>query len=205
MKHVGKMKNNSARVVVAFRTLPGDAKSALVIGTAGLMDSYHDSLMDVVQDVSGQQANELADILASRRFPDGNIMLEWLHVNGHLKKVPTNLVLMTPNTQTQLPLNELNEMIAKQKGVDVEDLAVSEEGKSSKSKTTKKDDPVKTTSQSVSGEPEIEVPEEPKELSPSELRSKADKLFKEAQLLRKQADSIDPPKKKSKQVSVEIE
>ena len=199
------MKNNSARVVVAFRTLPGDAKSALVIGTAGLMDSYHDSLMDVVQDVSGQQANELADILASRRFPDGNIMLEWLHVNGHLKKVPTNLVLMTPNTQTQLPLNELNEMIAKQKGVDVEDLAVSEEGKSSKSKTTKKDDPVKTTSQSVSGEPEIEVPEEPKELSPSELRSKADKLFKEAQLLRKQADSIDPPKKKSKQVSVEIE
>lgn len=205
MKHVGKMKNNSARVVVAFRTLPGDAKSALVIGTAGLMDSYHDSLMDVVQDVSGQQANELADILASRRFPDGNVMLEWLHVNGHLKKVPTNLVLMTPNTQTQLPLNELNEMIAKQKGVDVEDLAVSEEGKSSKSKTTKKDDPVKTTSQSVSGEPEIEVPEEPKELSPSELRSKADKLFKEAQLLRKQADSIDPPKKKSKQVSVEIE
>ena len=199
------MKNNSARVVVAFRTLPGDAKSALVIGTAGLMDSYHDSLMDVVQDVSGQQANELADILASRRFPDGNVMLEWLHVNGHLKKVPTNLVLMTPNTQTQLPLNELNEMIAKQKGVDVEDLAVSEEGKSSKSKTTKKDDPVKTTSQSVSGEPEIEVPEEPKELSPSELRSKADKLFKEAQLLRKQADSIDPPKKKSKQVSVEIE
>jgi hypothetical protein len=32
------------------------------------------------------------------------------------------------------------------------------------------------------------------ELSPTQMRSKADKLFKEAQLLRKEADAIDPPK-----------
>ena len=47
IKHVGKMKNNSARVVVVYRTLPGDPNSALVVGTNGLMDSYHDSLMSV--------------------------------------------------------------------------------------------------------------------------------------------------------------
>ena len=96
MKHVGKMKNNSARIVVAYRTIPGDPYSALVIGTQGLMDAYHDSLMSVVQDEMGQNANELATVLTSRKFPDGSNMLEWLHSKGHLKKVPTNLVLMTP-------------------------------------------------------------------------------------------------------------
>jgi len=36
------------------------------------------------------------------------------------------------------------------------------------------------------------------DLSPAELRSKADALFKQAQQLRKKADEIDPPKKKEK-------
>ena len=76
MKHVGKMKNNGAKVVVAYRTLPGDAYHALVIGTGNLGESYHDSLMSIVQDAEGQQANELADILAVKKFPDGSNMLQ---------------------------------------------------------------------------------------------------------------------------------
>jgi hypothetical protein len=40
-------------------------------------------------------------------------------------------------------------------------------------------------------------------LTPAQLRSKADKLFKEAQTLRKQADALDPPKAKSKKEGVE--
>ena len=135
-KHVGKMKNNSARVAVAYRTLPGDATSALVIGTNGLGDAYHDSLMQLIDSDTGQQANELADVLATRRFPDGTVMLQWLHSNGHLKKVPTTLVLMTPNAQTAIPLNEVNQMIAEQKGVTIDQLAVSEEGAESVKKPT---------------------------------------------------------------------
>ena len=126
MKHIGKMKNNSARVVVAYRTIPGDGTSALVVGTQGLQDSYHDSLMQLVQEDSGQQANELADVLAVRKFPDGTNMLEFLHTRGHLKKVPTNLVLMTPNTQQTIQLDELNKMIAEQKGVSLEQLAIND-------------------------------------------------------------------------------
>ncbi|NBO78827.1 MAG: hypothetical protein EBV27_04210, partial [Actinobacteria bacterium] len=38
-------------------------------------------------------------------------------------------------------------------------------------------------------------------LTPAEMRSRADKLYKEAQALRKQADAIDPPKKKVKAVA----
>lgn len=208
MKHVGKMKNNGAKVVIAYRTIPGDPYSALVVGTGQLGSTYHDALMTLVQDPSAQNSNELADALSVRSFPDGSNMLSWLHTRGHLKKVPTNGVLVTPTTQDSISLDELNVLIAEQKGVALEDLAMTDESKPAK-KTAKKDDPTKTTSQSVSGEveePEVEVEPEVvvEDLSPAQLRSKADRLFKEAQALRKQADAIDPPKKtKVTKVSVE--
>jgi hypothetical protein len=203
MKHVGKMKNNGAKVVVAYRTLPGDPYSALVVGTNNLGDTYHDSLMSTVQDNSSQQANELADILAVRRFPDGSNMLEWLHRRGNLKKVPTDGVLMTPTPQTSISLDELNVLIAEQKGITLDELAVTD-GNTPNPKS-KKSDPTKTTSASVNGEDEIVVVETPEEdMTPAQLRSKADALFKQAQVLRKQADAIDPPKSKKK-ASVEVE
>jgi hypothetical protein len=108
MKHIGKMKNNSARIAIVFRTVPNEPNNALVVGTSGLPDAYHDALMSLIESESGQQANELADILSSRRFPDGEVMLNWLHTRGHIKKVPANLVLLTPNNQTQIPLDQVN-------------------------------------------------------------------------------------------------
>jgi len=185
MKHVGKMKNNSARVAVIYRTLPGEPNSALVVGTNGLPDAYHDSLMSLIQDTEGQQANELAEILAVRKFPDGTNMLEFLHTRGHLKKVPTNIVLMTPNTQTTIQLDELNKAIAEQRGVTVDELAINDG--SSKKDSSKKSQ--KTIEPIV--EESIQTPQ-----SAAELRSRADALYKEAATLRKMADELDPPKKR---------
>jgi hypothetical protein len=196
MKHVGKMKNNGAKIVIVYRTLPGDPLSALVVGTNGLGDTYHDALMNLVQDNSGQQANELADILSVRKFPDGNNMLEALHNRGNLKKVPTSGVLVTPDTQTTIPLDELNIIIAEQKGVSIEELAITD-GKTPNKKTA-----------SVKKAPEVVQVEEivlSDDMSATALRSKADALFKQAQQLRKQADALDPPKSKAKKVSVEVE
>jgi hypothetical protein len=183
MKHVGKMKNNSAKVVIAYRTLPGDPHSALVVGTQGLSDSHHDSLMTLVEGDTGQTANELAEVLAVRIFPDGSNMLAFLHNRGHLKKVATSSVLMTPSSQVSLPLNELNELIAKDKGISIEELALNDGSK--KTETVPK------------AEKLVSVVEE-KKLSPVEMRSKADALYKEAAALRKTADELDPPKKKAK-------
>jgi hypothetical protein len=192
MKHVGKMKNNSARVVVAYRTLPDEPHNCLVVGTQGLGDSYHDTLMSVVESDSGQQANELAEALASRRFPDGTVMLGYLHANGHLRKVPTNTVMMTPDSQTTIPLDQLNEIIAQQKGVSVEDLAVNDGSQESKPKK-------KTAEKKADG-----IDAEPA-TSAAEMRSRADALYKEAAKLRKEADEIDPPKSKAKKVAAEAE
>ena len=209
MKHVGKMKNNGAKVVVAFRTLPGDPHNALVLGTGNLGESYHDALMSLIQDPSGQQANELGEILAVRKFPDGNTMLNWLHSRNHLKKIPTNMIIMTPTANDTLPLDELNKLIAEQKGITLEELAVQEDAEKPSAKSKKSSDEFsKTTSKSVSGdieESEVIVPQINEKLTPAQLRSKADALFKEAQLLRKQADEIDPPKSKKKQVLADAE
>lgn len=186
------MQNNGAKVAVVYRTLPGDSGSALVVGTGNLPESWHDSLMNLIQDTSGQAANELADILAVRRFPDGNVMLNSLHAGGHLKKVPTSGVLMTPTPTHKVLLSELNQIIAEQKGVTIDSLAITD-GVSKNPKA-----------QSVTTIKTDEVADESTEgLNPAQLRSKADALFKQAQALRKQADSIDPPKSKKKEVMVE--
>lgn len=201
MKHVGKMKNNSARVAVVYRTLPGESNNALVVGTNGLPDAYHDSLMSLIESDSGQQANELADILAARRFPDGEVMLSWLHARGQLKKVPTHLVLMTPSTQTQIQLDELNKLIAEQKGVKVEDLAIQEASTEEAKSTRTAEEIIVTDEVMSSANQSISMPE--KAVTASDLRSMADKLFKEAQALRKKADEIEPPVKKTKSVKAE--
>jgi len=200
MKHVGKMKNNAARVAVVFRTLPGEANNALVVGTSGLPDAYHDSLMSLIESDTGQQANELADVLASRRFPDGEIMLQWLHSRGQLKKVPTSLVLMTPNTQTAIPLDQVNQAIAESKGIRVEDLAVGENLTAVESKITETK-PTRQREEIIVDTTETTTQDAP--ITPSDLRSMADKLFKEAQALRRKADEIDPPAKKAKTVKAE--
>ena len=197
MKHVGRMKNNGARVAIAYRTLPGDPYSALVIGTQGLGDSYHDTLMSLIEGDAGQQSNELAEVLAVRRFPDGSVMLGYLHANGHLKKVPTANVLVTPDSQTQIALNELNVIIAKQKGVDIEDLAVSD-GSPKRKKTTKKVEVTESATETTDAKTTSF------EMTPAEMRSRADALYKEAARLRKDADAMDPPKSKKKAV-VEVE
>lgn len=183
LKHVGKMKNNGAKVVVAYRTLPGDPHHALVVGTGNLGDSYHDSLMNLVQGPEAQQTFELAEILAVRSFQDGSNMLQWLHSRNHLKKVPTENVLMTPAPQTSISLDELNELIAKDKGVTIYELALVDENKKS----------VEVKEEVVSSEAKVQEP-----TTAADLRSKADALFKQAQALRKQADELDPPKKKTK-------
>ena len=156
--------------------------------------------MSLIETPQAQQANELAEVLATRRFPDGSVMLGYLDQNGHLKRVPTNTVIMTPDSQSQIPLNELNQLIAQQKGVALEDLAVSDG-------TPKPKKPVEQPAVTVNEEVSTTTTEKTGfKLTPTEKRSRADALYKEAAKLRKEADEEDPPKpKKKKAAQVEVE
>ena len=126
-----------------------------------------------------------------RYFTDGRAILAALHQDGRLAKVPTTDVIMTPNTTTEIGLSELNTLIAEQKGVAVDDLAMFI---GNDIKPFMKDEKVEKVAPEVVSET-VNAPVSVD--SASDLRSKADALYKEAAKLRKQADDLDPPKKKA--------
>lgn len=191
IKHIGRMKTNKRKVAVAYRTLPGDANNALVVSTENLTDADHDILMQLVDSNSGQNAYELAEAMARTRLSDGSVMLARFHAQGKLQKVPTSDVLMTPDTNTTIQLDELNKIIADQKGVAVEDLAIKED---TQPVATAKTVPATDTVTAPSNQEDVLSDED---LAKS-YRSQADRLSKEAAQLRRQAEDLVPTKKKAK-------
>ena len=124
LKHVGRLTTTGRKVLVAFRTLPGESYSCLVIPTENLLDDQHNALIQLVESPAAQQAFEFHEVLARAKFPDGSTMLPALHVQGKLLKVGTDKVEMTPNFYNKILLAELNQLIAEQRGVAVDDLSV---------------------------------------------------------------------------------
>ena len=200
LKHVGRIKNNKRKVAVAYRTLPGDAHSCVVVTTENLMGDEHDSLMKLIESNAGQTANELADAMTRAVLPDGRNMLRAFHTTGKMIKVPTSSVQMQPDSQTLIDLSELNEIIAKQKGVSIEDLAITENRKINKEpinvNPTVEEDVVDLASVEplVAAENEVLTDEQ----LAAQYRSDADRLFKEAKSLREQAEELSPTKRKAK-------
>jgi hypothetical protein len=209
LKHVGKIKHTGKKVLVAFRTLPGDAYSCLVVPTESLLDDQHNSLIQLVESPAAQQSFEFHEVLARAKFPDGSTMLPTLHVQGKLLKVGTDKVEMTPNFNVSISLAELNQLIAEQKGIAVSELAVQDPSIDPKVKvdevaTVKDMNPAgRTTSASVNedAQPAIQAPAVP--LTPEDqakkFRSDADRLSKEAAELRRQAEALVPTTKKKKE------
>ncbi|NBP56099.1 hypothetical protein EBU71_06110, partial [bacterium] len=179
LKHIGKVRKTGTKVVVVFRQVPNEPYNALVLGVNSLSDMYHNSLMQLLENEQGQQASNFGEAMATRFFPDGRQMLQAMHLDGRLQKFPTADIDMTPTSSNSISLEKLNELIAEQKGITVEQMAGLES-----------EEPVK--------EPASETPTAKKDpmspLSDSDLarqyRSQADALFKEAQRLRKQADDL---------------
>ena len=139
-KHGGELEDPSkAKVIVVFRVVPGESNNCLVVGTKFLPDMYHNALMRAVESEGGQASEELGTYLARQTFPDGTNMLAVLNNDNYIKKFKTKDIVMTygPTAEGRITLNKLNEMIAKEKGVKVSELAVQED-KQADAETTKK-------------------------------------------------------------------
>jgi len=107
IKHVGKHKGTSTRLSVVFLRLPDEPENALVVFSDSLPDKYHDDFMKALESKEGQSSKELYEVLSRKVFWNGLVMLDTLHNEGLLKKVPVDSVIMTPNTVTSLPLADL--------------------------------------------------------------------------------------------------
>lgn len=210
-KHVGRIKTSGRKCLVVFKTLPGDAFNCLVIPTESLTPEYHDALINLVETNAAQNAFEFAEVLARGTFPDGSTMLPSLHVKGLMTKVPTDQVEMLPNNSVSILLSELNQIIAEQRGVSVQDLAIKDNPRENVeiqeiasatdiSPPAGNTDPImdqnlgRTTSASVN---ESLEPLSDEALA-KKYRSDADRLSKEAAQLRRMAEELAPTKKKVK-------
>jgi hypothetical protein len=213
LKHVGRIKSTGKRVVVAYRTLPGDAYSALVIPTEGLTDSYHTALIGAVESAAGQEAYEFAEAMDRVQTPDGYNMLHALHRLGKFIKISTSDVEMIPAPGAAVLLSELNQIIAEQRGIAIDDLSIKpavkdvprtrDLGEPSVAEAANKlvqNDVTRTTSASINSD-ESEIVEPGPNASPDVAakfyRSQADKLAKQAAQYRRMAEDLVPIKKKA--------
>ena len=200
LKHIGRMKNTGAKVLVVFRTLPGESNQALVLPVAQLPDSYHDAIMTVVETDQAQDAFEFGEIMFTRSFPDGRPMLRAMQADNRLQKVPTDTVVMTPTPNDSVELSQLNVLIAEQKNCPVDDLYTFVSGAPKKSDVEVQTlAEIKDSPASVRAQAADNTVLSDKDIAKS-YRSQADAMYKEAARLRKEADALDPPQKKTAKV-----
>jgi len=206
LKHVGRVKATNKKCLIAYRTLPGDAYSCLIIPTENMPDIYHDALINLVESGSAQSAYEFAEALDRTQFPDGSRMLPWLHANNRLIKAPTQAIEVTPTVQTSILLSELNQIIAEQRGVPVDQLSLQETQdketeKATAPKLNENTRPVKEIGKisDTAAQPTIQTNDpvtfDSPEAEAKWYRSQADKLAKEAASYRRKAEELVPTKK----------
>jgi hypothetical protein len=197
LKHVGRVIASNKKCIVAYRTLPGDAHYCLIVPTENLPDIYHDALINLVESPAGQSAYEFAEAMDRTQFPDGSRMLPALHGSGRLIKIATSAVEMIPASGTTILLSELNQIIAEQRGVAIDDLSL----KSDLAEKTKPETkPQATVEQVVTAQEPLVTAETTFDSLESEAkyyRSQADKLAKEAAAMRRKAEELVPTKKKA--------
>ena len=206
LKHIGRINNTGVKVLVVFRTLPGESNMALVLPVTQLNDSYHDSIMTMVETEQCQEAYELGEMMFIRTFPDGRPMLQAMQADGRLQKVATDSVTMTPTTNDTVLLSNLNALIAEQKNCAVDDLYTFVKG-APKGKAEATQIEVKDLAPAV--DTDVPAPIRAQAATDAVLtdkdiaksyRSQADAMYKEAARLRKEAEALDPVVKKTTKV-----
>ncbi len=113
IRHVGK--HGDRKVALVFREVPGEPHMALVVYTETLNRNIHDPLIKCIESDIGQNSDDLAEALNRSYTQDGQIILQKLHAEGMLKKVNTEVIVMTPGPNTRIKLNELNKILDEMK------------------------------------------------------------------------------------------
>jgi hypothetical protein len=193
------MVHNQRKVIVAYKVLPGDPDNCVVVTTENLEAGDHDSLIKLVESAAGQEADDLATVMMRTQLSDGSNMLARFHTTGKMVKVLTKNIEMIPNRNTSILLSELNEAIAQQRGVTVNDLAV--KGRDGNTVQSTNAEPAMTASEMAAAAPNVTPVADDGVITDEALakkfRSDADRLSKEAAELRRQAEELVPTKKKT--------
>lgn len=175
------LKTTGTKVILAYRTLPQDPLSSLVIDRDAMLPFEEDIIEGLLESKDGQDAFEFAHVLGRHRMPledsqneivqdqatsvQGVTVLEHLHSTGKLLKQATENVMVTEQGADAVQLDKLNEMIASQRGVDLAGLSIQPD----------------TTSAGTSGKNEAKL-----------MLARADRLEKKMLVLKERAYELDP-------------
>jgi len=105
-------------------------------------------------------------------------------------------VIMTPNPNAEVILADLNVMIAEQKNCTIDDLCTFVKGGEAEKVKAQTKSPKAPDAAPIKAQAAENAVLSDSDIAKS-YRSQADALYKEAAQLRKQADELDPPKKKT--------
>jgi exonuclease VII small subunit len=223
MKHVGLY--NAQKVTVVLHKMPSEEHMCLVLMDQKVPPRYYQAVQACLNSPAGQEAKDLATALDTVNLEDGRQLARVLYAEGHLKKVPTNQVFMTPfgfdANNKKIRLNELNDMMGsiEQGGDALQKLKDFDEGKGLKNKTksaTASDAPINAgvpnkaeglvpSSLPVTSDPQLNVanvPIDPRVASVElyaqgeNLRTIAAQLLQQAKALAIKAEQIYPSAKK---------
>lgn len=111
IKHVGR--HNNKKVAIVYKQVPGEDHMCLVLYTESMPSRLHDEVMKVIESAAGQSAKELADAMHRHIMADGTNCLNTVHTARLLQKVPTIQVVVTANSQSQVRLDILNDLLKK--------------------------------------------------------------------------------------------
>lgn len=120
LKHVGKIKNTGRRCIVVFREIYNDVgevvdpDNCLVVESDSLPDAEHQDIMQIVESKTMQTNTNAYDVFARSRLSNGYTALQWMATTNRLRKMPTNNIDLTPNSQIVLPLDQLNTIVRMQ-------------------------------------------------------------------------------------------
>jgi hypothetical protein len=201
-KHVGRIAKTRKKCGIVYRVVPGEPENCVVVMTESLEAADHDSLINLINSATAQDSYELGEAMARSQLSDGSNMLARFHTTGRMQKVATNLVEMTPNNNASINLAELNNIIAQQKGVTVNDLALGGAKPAANTGVTNAADAYVTPSMAAMDEAVTTndgILDD--ETLAKQLRSQADSMFKEAQRLRSEAEELAPSKKATKKTA----
>ena len=200
IKHVGR--HNQRKIAIVYKTIPDEEHMALVIYPDSLPQMLHDESMRTLESEIGQQAKELADALFRTTMADGRNCLEMLHRGGWLKKVPTNQVIVTPNSQSTIRLDELNKILAEMEAGEeavkkLSDIDSNRGMKGVLDEGREVGEPTKTSSASVNTSSVLSDADLAQQRldQANRMEAEAKSLLAEAKRLKEEAKSLSPAKK----------
>jgi hypothetical protein len=193
-RHVGK--HGDRKIALIFREAPGEPHMCLIAYTETLNRNVHDALIKCIDSDIGQSSESLADALNRTYTQEGQPILGVLHKEGQLKKVQTSQIVMTPNTQTKIKLDELNTMLNEMKlGEDaVKKMAALDKNMGMQSpgevaRRMRNPEPVVATSGDVLGDANLAAQ---RIQQADKMAAEARGLLAESDRLRAEAATLDP-------------